>query len=47
MVSLGYDTLICAPPVKNGFTNWRSGVIMIMGYRPIFGLAGNNRLPVR
>ena len=30
IVSVGYDTLISEPPVKNGFTSCRSGVIMIM-----------------
>ena len=30
MVLVGYETLIWPPPVKNGFTSWRSGVIMIM-----------------
>ena len=30
IVLVGYDTLIWPPPVKNGFTSCRSGVIMIM-----------------
>jgi hypothetical protein len=30
MLSVGNETLICEPPVKNGFTSCRSGVIMII-----------------
>ena len=28
IVLVGNETLITSPPVKNGFTSWRSGVIM-------------------
>jgi hypothetical protein len=26
IVSVGYDTRVTSPPVKNGFWSWRSGV---------------------
>jgi hypothetical protein len=28
IVLVGYETLIVSPPVKNGFTRWRSGDII-------------------
>ena len=30
IVFVGYDTMICAPPRKNGFTSCASGVIIDM-----------------